>query len=60
MTHYTVGYMDATRHHQEICEYAENAWDAKAQATQDVPYLHDHPLKIDAIMKEGSIFSSMV
>ena len=58
MSHYTVQYLDETRHHQSICEYAENAWDAKAQATQDVPYLHSHPNSIDCIQSEGSLFCS--
>ena len=58
MSHYTVQYLDETQHHQSICEYAENAWDAKTQAVQDVPYLHSHPNKIDSIINEGSLFSS--
>jgi len=60
MTHYTVGYMDETRHHQEICEYAENAWEAKQQATNDVPYLHSHPNSVDCIISEGSMFCAEV
>ena len=56
VSHYTVSYMDETRHHQSICEYAENAWEAKNQATQDVPYLHSHPNSIDCIQSEGSLF----
>ena len=60
MTHYTVGYMDAPRHHQEICEYAENAWEAKSQATNDIPWLHEHPNSIDCIISEGSMFCSEV
>jgi len=58
VSHYTVQYLDETQHHQSICEYAENAWDAKTQAVQDVPYLHSHPNKIDSIINEGSLFSS--
>ena len=60
MTHYTVGYMDETRHHQEICEYAENASEAKSQAVRDVPYLHAHPNSVDCIISEGSLFCSEV
>ena len=60
MTHYTVGYMDETRHHQEICEYAENAWEAKSQAVRYVPYLHAHPNQIDCIISEGSLFCNEV
>ena len=58
MSHYTVQYQDATRHHQSICEYAENAWEAKQHATEDVPYLHSHPNSIDCITTEGSLFST--
>ena len=58
MSHYTVQYLDEYRHHQSICEYAENAWQAKNQATQDVEYLHSHPNSIDCILVEGSMFSA--
>ena len=60
MSHYTVQYLDQSRNHQEICEYAENSWEAKLYAIEDGPYLHDHPNKIDAIMLEGSLFSSEI
>ena len=60
MSHYTVQYLDQSQHHQSICEYAENAWEAKQHAVEDVPYLHEHPNKIDAIMVEGSMFSAMM
>ena len=60
MSHYTVQYLDATRNHQSICEYAVDAFTARNQAVQDVPYLYEHPTKIDAIMKEGSLFSSVI
>ena len=59
MSHYTVQYLDQSQHHQTICEYAEDAFAARTQAVQDVPYLHDHPNKIDSIMSEGSLFSSV-
>ena len=58
MSHYTLQYLDETRHHQSICEYAEDAFQARNQAVNDVPYLHSHPNKIDSIMSEGSFFSS--
>ena len=60
MSHYTVQYLDETRHHQSICEYAMNSWQAKQQATEDVPYLHSHPNAIDCITNEGSLFSSEI
>ena len=59
MSHYTVQYLDATQHHQSICEYAEDAFQARNQAVHDVPYLHDHPNKIDSILVEGSLFSTL-
>ena len=60
MSHYTVQYLDQSQHHQSICEHAEDAFSARNQAVQDVPYLYEHPTKIDAIMKEGSLFSSVI
>ena len=59
MSHYTVQYQDATRHHQSICEYAEDAFSARNQAVQDVEYLHSHPNSIDSILAEGSMFSAV-
>ncbi len=59
MSHYTVQYLDETQHHQSICEYAEDAFQARNQAVHDVPYLHDHPNKIDSILVEGSLFSTL-
>ena len=60
MSHYTVQYLDHNRHHQTICEYAENSWEAKSQAIQDVEYLHSHPNSIDCILVEGSMFSASI
>ena len=59
MSHYTVQYLDATQHHQSICEYADDAFQARNQAVHDVPYLLDHPNKIDSILVEGSLFSTL-
>ena len=59
VSHYTVQYLDETRHHQTICEYAEDAFQARNQAVNDVPYLHSHPNSIDSIMSEGSLFSTL-
>ena len=56
VSHYTVQYLDQSRHHQSICEYAEDAFQARNQATQDVPYLHSPPNAIDCIQNEGSLF----
>ena len=60
MSHYTVQYLDQNQHHQSICEYAEDAWQAKTQATQDIEYLHSHPNSIDCILVEGSMFSAHI
>ena len=60
MSHYTVEYLDETRHHQTICEYAEDAFQARNQAVHDVPYLHSHPSSIDCILVEGSQFCTVV
>ena len=59
MSHYTVQYLDETQNHQSICEYADDAFQARNQAVHDVPYLHSHPNKIDSILVEGSLFSSL-
>ena len=60
MSHYTVQYLDQNQHHQSICEYSEDAWQAKSQAVQDIEYLHSHPNKIDSIINEGSMFSAHI
>jgi len=60
VSHYTVQYLDEARHHQTICEYAEDAFQAKKQAVKDVPYLKSHPNSIDCILSEGSMFCSTV
>jgi len=60
MSHYTVQYLDDTRHHQSICEYANDAFSARSQACQDVPYLQSHPNKIDCILNEGGLFSAVL
>ena len=59
VSHYTVQYLDETRHHRTICEYAEDAFQARNQAVNDVPYLHSHPNSIDCITSEGSLFSAI-
>ena len=59
MSHYTVQYLDQSQHHQSICEYADDAFQARNQAVNDVPYLHSHPNKIDSITVEGSLFSTL-
>ena len=60
VSHYTVQYLDETRHHQHICEYAEDSFQARTQAIHDVPYLHSHPNSIDCIQSEGSLFCTVL
>ena len=52
MSHYTVGYHDQQRHHFQICEYAENTFDAIQHAKEDVPFLKDHPQYLDEVLLE--------
>ena len=49
MSHYTVGYHDNHNYHYEICEYAEDAFEAVKHAREDVPYLQEHPFSLDSI-----------
>ena len=60
MSHYTVQYLDQSQHHQSICEYAEDAYTARNQAVRDVPWLYEHPNRIDSIIVEGGIFSAAI
>jgi hypothetical protein len=59
MSHYTVGYLDESRQHKEICAYAQDSWDARNVAVNDVPYLQRHPSSIDCILVEGGTFSAV-
>ena len=52
MSHYTVGYHDNQLHHHEICEYANDAYEARIDALEDVPELEGHTHFIDYILKE--------
>tara|TARA_B100000965_G_scaffold266239_1_gene224921 strand:+ start:5538 stop:5702 length:165 start_codon:yes stop_codon:yes gene_type:complete len=52
MSHYTVGYHDLQRNHYEICEYAENAYEAIKQAKEDLPELSGHPHATEYCIKE--------
>ena len=58
MSHYTIGYHDQQRHHFEICEYADNTFDAIQHAKEDVPFLKDHPQYIDEVLLEKHDFQS--
>jgi hypothetical protein len=52
MSHYTVGYHDKQNQHYEICEYAEDAYHAIKQASEDLegfnnPHAAEYCIKED-------------
>ncbi len=51
MSHYTIGYHDSLQEQHEICEYAENAFEAIEHSKEDVSYLREHPHFIDSCME---------
>ena len=50
--HYTVGYHDIQNKHYEICEYAEDSYQAIQNCKEDVPELKEHPSSIDYCVTE--------
>tara|TARA_B100001113_G_scaffold345585_1_gene335385 strand:- start:218 stop:442 length:225 start_codon:yes stop_codon:yes gene_type:complete len=50
--HYTVGYHDNQHKHYEICEYAEDSYQAIQNCKEDVPELKEHPSSIDYCVTE--------
>ena len=50
--HYIVGYHDYEMHTHEVCEYAKDSFEARSEAIEDVPYIHEHPNCIDYILEE--------
>tara|TARA_Y100001937_G_scaffold28308_1_gene40797 strand:+ start:193 stop:354 length:162 start_codon:yes stop_codon:yes gene_type:complete len=52
MSHYTLGWHDQKNNHHEIGEYADDAFEAAANAREDVPYLQEHPFSLDYITKQ--------
>jgi hypothetical protein len=52
--HYTIGYIDYQRKHHEICEYAENTYDAMQHAKEDVPFLKECPHCINEVLREDN------
>jgi len=52
VSHYTVGYHTLQQEKREICEYAEDSFQAFHNAQEDVPYLKEHPHFFDYILKE--------
>ncbi len=55
MSHYTVGWDDSKHIHHEICEYADDSWNAAKQAREDVPYLREHPFSMNEILNEDHL-----
>ena len=49
MSHYTLGYSDQQNKIHEMCEYAEDAFEAVKFAREDVPYLQAHPFSLHMI-----------
>ncbi len=52
MSHYTVGYHDLQQNKYEICEYAEDVYQAIQNTKEDVSHLKEHPHFIDYATKE--------
>ena len=52
MSHYTVGYHDLQQNKYEICEYAEDVYQAIQNTKEDVPYLQEHPHFVDYCVSE--------
>ena len=50
MSHYTLSWHDQQTKYQ-ICEYANDAFEAVRNAREDVPYLHEHPFSLEKIGK---------
>ena len=44
MSHYVIGYHDLLNNHYEICEYADDAYNAIKQAREDLPNMKASPL----------------
>ena len=50
--HYIVGYHDIQNKHYEICEYAEDSYQAIQNSKEDVPSLKEHPSFVDYCVSE--------
>ena len=55
LSHYTITYHDAEQHLQEICEYANGAYEAIEQAKTDVPFLREHPSFLERCTNETGL-----
>ena len=52
MSHYVIGYHDLQNNHYEICEYADDAYNAIKQAREDLPNMKATPLSCEYCIKE--------
>ena len=52
MSHYTLGWHDQQNNHYEICEYADDAYNAIKQAKEDLPGMKASPLSCEYCVKE--------
>ena len=52
MSHYVIGYHDLLNNHYEICEYADDAYNAIKQAKEDLPNMKATPLSCEYCIKE--------
>ena len=53
MSHYVIGYHDQLNNTYEICEYAEDAYNAIKQAREDLPDIQGSPLSCEYCLKEN-------
>ena len=52
MSHYVIGYHDLQNNRYEICEYADDAYNAIKQAREDLPDMKASPLSCEYCIKE--------
>ena len=48
--HYRIGYHNSLNIHKDFYIDADNAWEAKTNATSQDDYLTDHPHSIDYVL----------
>ena len=53
MSHYVIGYHDLQNNHYEICEYADDAYNAIKQAREDLPNMKASPLSLRILYQGG-------
>ena len=55
MPHYTIGYHDSQENLYEICEYAQDSYEAIQHAIEDVPELQAHPHAVYRCTNESGL-----